>query len=90
MPHTFNALDMRNSIPTDDLQEPHQRLRLPPQRLHVHAEAVQIVLEAYKLADSDTENVRDLNAKECLNDGLKSNYNENVCVQKGEGSTATW
>ena len=40
MPHNFNALDMLNSIQTDDPQEPHQRLRLPPQRLHVQAQEV--------------------------------------------------
>ena len=49
-----------------------------------------IALEVFKLIDSDTENVRDLDAKECLNDGLKSNNNNNVHDQKGEGSTATW
>ena len=49
-----------------------------------------IVLEVFKHGYSDNKNVLDLNVNECLNDGLKSNHNENVRDQKGEGSTATW
>ncbi len=41
-----------------------------------------IVLEVYKLVDSDNEKVR-AQCEECPNDGLKSNNNENVRVQKG-------
>ena len=44
-----------------------------------------IVLDVYKLADSDNENVCDLNANECRDDGLKSKYTEKVRVQTGEG-----
>ena len=44
-----------------------------------------IVLDVYKLADSDNENISDLNANECRDDGLKSKYTENVRVQTGEG-----
>ena len=44
-----------------------------------------IVLDVYKLADSDIDNVRDLNANECGNDGLKSKHIENARVRKGEG-----
>ena len=40
------------------------------------------VLEVYKLVDSDNEKVR-AQCEECPNDGLKSNNNENVRVQKG-------
>ena len=43
-----------------------------------------IVLDVYKLADSDNENVRDLNANECRKDGLKSKSIEMVRVPKGE------
>ena len=50
----------------------------------MQAEEVSQVLDVHKLADSDTENVRDLNTKECEKDGLKPKYNEKVCVQKGE------
>ena len=42
-----------------------------------------IVLEVYKLVDSDNENVRDLNAKEQRKDGLKSEFIDNERVQKG-------
>ena len=44
-----------------------------------------IVLDIYKLTDSDNENVRDHNAKEYRNDGLKSKSIENVRVQKCDG-----
>ena len=44
-----------------------------------------IVLDVYKLADSDNDNVRDLNANECRDDGLKSKYTEKVRVPNGEG-----
>ena len=44
-----------------------------------------IVPEVYKLADSDNDNVRDLNANECGKDGLKSKSIENARVRKGEG-----
>ena len=44
-----------------------------------------IVLDAYKLADSDNDNVRDFNANECRKDGLKSKSIENARVRKGEG-----
>ena len=37
-----------------------------------------------KLADFDNVKVIDLNMTECRNDGLKSKYDENVHVQKGE------
>ena len=43
-----------------------------------------LVLDVFKLGDSDDENVCDLNANECRKDGLKSKYIENVRVQKGE------
>ena len=43
-----------------------------------------IVLEVYKLSDSDIDEVRDLNANECGKDCLKSKYAEKVHVQKGE------
>ena len=43
-----------------------------------------IAHEVYKLADLDNAKVRDLNATECRNDGLKSKYVENVRVSKGE------
>ena len=56
----------------------------------VQAEEVQIVLEAYKLGDSDTENVRDLNAKEFRNDGLESKSIEKACVPSAGGSSTTW
>ena len=36
------------------------------------------------------EKVRDLNAKECGKVCLQSKSIEKECVQKGEGSTATW
>ena len=39
----------------------------------------------YKLADSDNEKIRDLNATECLKDGHKSKSIENARVRKGEG-----
>ena len=47
-------------------------------------EKFSIVLEVDKLADSDNEKVRDLNANECGKDCLKSKYAEKVRVQKGE------
>ena len=47
-----------------------------------------IVLDIYKLTDSDIENVRHLNATECRKDSLKSKYAE-VCVPKASGSSAT-
>ena len=43
------------------------------------------VLDVFKLADSDDENVRDLNANEHRKDGLKSKSIEKVRVQKVEG-----
>ena len=42
-------------------------------------------LDVYKLADSDIDNVRDLNANECGKDGVKSKHIENARVRKGEG-----
>ena len=51
----------------------------------LQAEEVPIVLDIYKLADSDNENVRDLNANEHRKDGLKSKSIEKVCLQKVEG-----
>ena len=42
-----------------------------------------IVLDVYKLVDSDNEKVGDLNTPECLKDGLESNSIEKECVQKG-------
>ena len=48
-----------------------------------------IVPEVYKLADSDTENVRDLNATECRKDGLKLKIIENVRIPKASGNSAT-
>ena len=56
----------------------------------MQAEEDQIVLEAYKLADSDTENVRDLNATECGRDGLESKSIEKACVPSAGGSSTTW
>ena len=44
-----------------------------------------ILLDVDKHADSDNENACDLNANECRDDGLKSKYTENVCIQTGEG-----
>ena len=35
--------------------------------------------------DSDNEDVRDLHGNECLKDGIKSKYTENLCVPKGYG-----
>ena len=43
------------------------------------------VLDVYKLVDSDKEDVRDLHGNECLKDGIKSKYTENLCVPKGYG-----
>ena len=90
MTSTSSPQRQRPRLPPAEHQERHQCLLLPPPQLHVKRKKFRIVIGVYKLADSDTENVRDLNAKECLNDSLKSNYNNNVLVPKGEGSTATW
>ena len=55
----------------------------------MQAEEAQIVLDVCKLADSNNENVRDLNATEFLKDGLKSKFIEKVRVQKASGSSTT-
>ena len=80
-----------------------QRPRLPPTNLKLpinvffphddftcKRKKFHIFLDVFKLADSDNENVRDLYANECLNDGLKSKSIEKVNVQKAMGSSATW
>ena len=81
---------------TPSSTSPHQqRPRVPPTTLtnpiHVFflrddivctRKKFSIVIEVYKLADSDNEKVR-AQCEECPNDGLKSNNNENVRVQKG-------
>ena len=46
---------------------------------------ISINLDVHMLADSDNDNVRDLNANEHRKDGLKSKSIEKECVQKREG-----
>ena len=46
---------------------------------------ISINLDVHMLADSDNDNVRDLNANEHRKDGLTSKSIENAPVRKGEG-----
>ena len=48
-----------------------------------------IDLDVFKLADSDTENVGDLDANACGNDGLKSKTSRRFTSRRASGSSAT-
>ena len=48
-----------------------------------------IVLDVFKLADSDNENVRALNANESRKDGLKSKTSRRCAFRRASGSSAT-
>ena len=89
MSHTFNANNTLNSVPADEPQEPCQRLLLPYDDIMCNRKKFSIVLNVYKLADSDNAKFRDLSAKECLKDGLKSKSVENMRVPKARGCSAT-
>ena len=47
---------------------------------------ISINLDVHMLADSDNDNVRDLNVNEHWKDGLKSRSIENARFRKGEGN----
>ena len=48
-----------------------------------------LVLDVFKLRDSDDENVCDLNANECRKDGLKSKSTRMSASERARGSSAT-
>ena len=63
MPHTFNANDTLNSVQPDEPKNPINVSSFLRDDFMCKRRKFSIVIDAYKLADSDNVIVRDLNAK---------------------------